>query len=211
MDMDNSRETRHSLLGRALQLDDHAAWQELHDHYAGFIHYILQRARVSATDANDLVQEVMINLMKNLKNYDVSKGRFRSWLAIVTRSTLKIHYRKIQSVEKKHDRYKNHMVLFEEQDEVLDKMIEKQWETYISEKALARVEKTIRGRAIEVFRLSLSGMKTKEIAERLDLQESSVYNFRQRVQRKLKLEIRSLVEELESEVVPVRSANEEMG
>jgi len=198
MDMNNSQETRHSLLGRALNLDDHTAWQELHDHYAGFIHFTLQRLRVSPSDANDLVQEVMITLMKKLKNYDSNKGRFRSWLAMVTRSTLQMHYRKMQSIEKKHDRFKDHLVLFEEQDEVLDQIIEKQWEAYISDQALARVEKTIRGRAIEVFKLSLTGLKAKEIADQLGLQESSVYNFRKRVQRSLMLEIRSLVDELES-------------
>lgn len=109
-----------------------------------------------------------------------------------------MHYRKMQSIEKKHDRFKDHLVLFEEQDEVLDQIIEKQWEAYISDQALARVEKTIRGRAIEVFKLSLTGLKAKEIADQLGLQESSVYNFRKRVQRSLMLEIRSLVDELES-------------
>ena len=63
--------------------------------------------------------------------------------------------------------------------------------------AMTRVRSVFRGQAVRVFELSLDGLPAAVIAERTGLSVSSVYTLRKRVKKRLYLEIRALVAELE--------------
>ena len=59
------------------------------------------------------------------------------------------------------------------------------------------VKEVFQGQAIEVFELGLDGRSAAEIAESTGLSVASVYTLRKRVKKRLYLEIRALVAELE--------------
>ena len=77
--------TSASLLWRLRQPNQNAAWQRFVDLYAPLIFHWGKNQGLNATDATDLVQEVMAILVTKLPDfrYDPSK-RFRGWLRTVT-------------------------------------------------------------------------------------------------------------------------------
>ena len=191
--------TSYSLLERALNLDDEAAWNELVKEYQGFIYYLLQRVDVHANDIEDVVQKVMVTLLRDLKNYNREKGRFRNWFSSLVRSTVKMHYRKENAHSRKVEKYSDLIDVAGGGENELDQRIEEEWEKYITERALENIKVQFRGQAIEVFELGLAGHSVRDIMSRLGLAESSVYKFKQRVKRALMLEVRALIKELEPE------------
>ncbi len=196
--MTDPDKTRYTLIQKALNLSDDRAWNELHDQYINFIYYLLRQMNVNENDLDDIAQRVMITMMEKLKAYDSSRGKFRTWLMMVIKSTTIMHFRKVKSLQDKHDVYEAH--LNEEAAETdMDVLIEKQWINYITSVAKQRLKRHFRGDAIKVFELGLEGNSVEEIAEKTGLGKSSIYTLRQRVKKALMRETKSLMLDLEGE------------
>jgi RNA polymerase sigma-70 factor (ECF subfamily) len=73
-----------SLLERLRQPGDEQAWQRFVQLYTPLLYYWARRAGLPTADANDLVQEVLVVLVKKLPEfeYDPSKS-FRGWLRTI--------------------------------------------------------------------------------------------------------------------------------
>jgi RNA polymerase sigma-70 factor (ECF subfamily) len=82
------------LLVRRCVAGDPAAWEEIVQRYHRRIYNICYRFAGSASDAQDLTQEVFIRMYRTLASYDVSKGAFTTWLTTMTRNLLVDHFRK---------------------------------------------------------------------------------------------------------------------
>lgn len=82
-----------SLVRRCLA-GDAAAWEELVRRYHRRIYNICYRFTASATDAEDLTQEVFIKMYRTMGSYDLERGSFMTWLTTVTRNLLVDHFRK---------------------------------------------------------------------------------------------------------------------
>jgi RNA polymerase sigma-70 factor (ECF subfamily) len=79
-------DTRSTLLRRARDPADAAAWGELVALYRPLLRaYVLKRA-APGTDVEDVVQEVLARLVRALPGFDLdrARGRFRTWLWRVT-------------------------------------------------------------------------------------------------------------------------------
>src|SRR5207244_10091 len=55
---------------------------------------ICYRLAESGDDAQDLTQDVFINMYKTLNTYDVERGAFMTWVTTITRNLLVDHFRK---------------------------------------------------------------------------------------------------------------------
>jgi RNA polymerase sigma factor (sigma-70 family) len=198
--MSSFNQTSYSLLERAHDTDDDAAWNQFVDHYRRFIAYILREIGVRENDLEDLTQQILLNLTRNLGKYDQSRSSFRTWLGHVIRNAAKMHFRRQNSrpieVYESSDEFLIHGVL---QESEVERLISSEWEDYIATQAMDRVRKSFKGKAIEVFELGLEGKSAAEIAEITELTVPSIYKLRTRVKRKLFLEVRALTEELEGE------------
>ena len=196
--MNEHNQTRYTLLQRACDLHDEQAWEEFVGHYRRFIFYILKEIGVAEGDIEDVAQQVLLSLTKDLSSYDSSRARFRTWLSSVIRNAALVHFRK-QKISQARIR-----ILGEEQNmesmiqpSDIDRRIEKEWAAYVANIAMKRVREVFRGRAVEVFELGLDELSAAEIAAKTGLSVSSVYTLRKRVKKRLYLEIRALVAELE--------------
>ncbi|MBM4072985.1 MAG: sigma-70 family RNA polymerase sigma factor [Planctomycetes bacterium] len=81
-------DTPHSLLEQLQQRPDKEAWAQFAQLYYPVLVFLTRRSRwarqfaIDDNDAEDLVQDVLVNLLKNLARYRRQPGkRFRSWLA----------------------------------------------------------------------------------------------------------------------------------
>ena len=190
--------TRYTLLQRACDLHDERAWEELVGHYRRFIFYILNEMGVSAHEIDDVAQQVLLLLTRDLPGYDRSRARFRTWLSRVIRNAALAHVRKQKNREK-------YMTQFQEkldegadrQTAEIDERIEQEWAAYVSSLAMEKVREVFKGQAIDVFELGLEGLSASEIAEKTGLSVASVYTLKKRVKKRLYLEIRALVTDLE--------------
>jgi RNA polymerase sigma-70 factor (ECF subfamily) len=78
-------DTSTGLLLSARDRDDHAAWSRLVSVYTPLLHAWIRRAGMPPHDADDLVQEVLLAVAREMPDftYDRRKGTFRGWLRTI--------------------------------------------------------------------------------------------------------------------------------
>ena len=76
------------MLERVRLSDDEQAWEEFVGYYQGFIEVILIKMGVMDADRDDLKQDILLSIWKDLKKMEPGKNnaRFRSWLSTVIRN-----------------------------------------------------------------------------------------------------------------------------
>ncbi|MGJ8725771.1 MAG: RNA polymerase sigma factor [Roseibacillus sp.] len=197
--MSSTFQTHHSLLKRATDLDDGKAWEQFVQQYRRFILCVLNQLGVPRDDLEDLSQQILIALTRDLPRYDRDRARFRTWLSTIVRNKANSYFRKRYSLKRCLDRVSNEQG---EQDELkapdIDKVIEREWAAYVGSLAMERVRASFEGQAIAVFELGLDGHSAAQIAEKTKLTVATVYTLKKRVKKRLYLEIRNLTSELES-------------
>src|SRR5579863_1553334 len=74
--------TRQSLLSRLKDWNDQESWRDFFETYWKLIYNAAIKAGLSDTEAQDVVQETVISVLKNMPNfdYDPQKGSFKGWL-----------------------------------------------------------------------------------------------------------------------------------
>src|SRR5215469_3905587 len=79
--------TRYSLLSRLQDWDDQASWKEFFDVYWRLIYSIALKSGLTETEAQDVVQETIISVAKNIHKFkrDRALGSFKGWLRNLTR------------------------------------------------------------------------------------------------------------------------------
>lgn len=77
-----------SLLARLQQsADDRDAWNEFAELYTPFLYHWARRVGASGADAEDLVQDVFVVLVRKMPHFAYDRdGSFRAWLRTVTRN-----------------------------------------------------------------------------------------------------------------------------
>ncbi len=73
---------------------DAQAWRALVLSQNRRIYSICYRFTGSATDAEDLTQDVFLKLYRNLESFDAVKGSFQTWISTLTRNLLVDHFRR---------------------------------------------------------------------------------------------------------------------
>lgn len=68
-----------------LRLSDEGALARLYDEYGGMVYGIAKRVLRSGTAAEDIVQEVFLQLWRNPAAFDGRRGLLAPWLAVVAR------------------------------------------------------------------------------------------------------------------------------
>jgi RNA polymerase sigma-70 factor (ECF subfamily) len=100
--MNQSPETRPSLLLRIRDASDRIAWGDFVEIYAPLIHSYVRTRGLQDADAADVTQEVLQAIAKHADrfDYDASRGSFRGWLFRITLNKLRdlIARRKAQVV-----------------------------------------------------------------------------------------------------------------
>ncbi len=81
-------------LVRQCMAGDSQAWQQLVVSQHRRIYAICYRFTGSATDAEDLTQDVFLKLYKNLASFDTQKGSFQTWITTLARNLLVDHFRR---------------------------------------------------------------------------------------------------------------------
>lgn len=201
--MNQEWQTRKTLLMRAKNQDDQAAWEEFVAYYRDFIGMVLRKMNLYSVDIDDLTQEILVKIWKSLPShiYDKDRARFRSWLSRLIRNQVLNHMRAVQRRDNKHT-----MAAEDESIEVLpshaepevEKIVRQEWEVYVVKLALKNISSLFSEGAIRAFTMSMEGKSSAQIAEELGVKPNSVVKLKNRVKVRLAEEIQYLRSELES-------------
>src|SRR5687768_17220311 len=82
--------TRQSLLSRLRDCQDQAGWRTFFDSYWRLIYNVVRKSGLNDAEAQDVVQNTFVYLSRRLPQfrYGPSRGSFKSWLRVVTRSRI---------------------------------------------------------------------------------------------------------------------------
>jgi RNA polymerase sigma-70 factor, ECF subfamily len=74
------------LLLSSIRSGDERAMAELYDRYSSIVYSVALRVLGDTGAAEDILQEVFMQLWRSPDAFDVSRGSFAGWLAVVTRN-----------------------------------------------------------------------------------------------------------------------------
>ena len=199
--MKDTYSTSYTLLNRACQEGDSMAWEELIGFYRQYIYVIIRSLNISPDDAEDVQQQVLVQLWKYLPSFDKNRkgAKFRFWLARVTRNQAINFLRKKQAENRKIDKASEEDLSDFDQvcDPEIEELTRKEWEIFITNRAMDNIRPHFSEKALESFALSRKGMKAQEVSEKLGVSQDSVYKYMSRIKLKLIEEIKHLKNELD--------------
>jgi len=69
-----------------LQQRNNQAFTYLYDNYSGALFGVISQIIANKETANDVLQEVFINIWRKIETYDLSKGRLFTWMLNIARN-----------------------------------------------------------------------------------------------------------------------------
>src|SRR6266481_1133095 len=76
--------TRLSLLTRLKNWNDQEGWKDFFDTYWRLIYSFAVKKGLNDSEAQDVVQDTVVSVLKNVPNYDPKKAPFKVWLLNLT-------------------------------------------------------------------------------------------------------------------------------
>jgi RNA polymerase sigma-70 factor (ECF subfamily) len=173
---------------------DQEAWEEFVRRYGRVLIDWARRWGAGKSDANDLAQEVLLNLLRQMRgfHYDPAQS-FRGWLKTVAYRTLSHQRQKSQRCVAPGG--SRHAALIDsiEARENLQQILQREAELELFELAAQRVRHRVNPHTWEAFELTaVVGLSGEEASARLDMSLSAVYVARFNVQKMLREEIAML-------------------
>ncbi len=159
---------------------DSFAWTELVKSHHRRVYGLCFRFTGSATDAEDLTQEVFLKVYGNLTSFDLTRGTFQTWITTMTRNLLVDHFRRSRAQrstdsmdagwEGDGDEMPLLQRLADKGPTQHDRAVQKEIEKMVQE-ALTRISPELRE---AVILRDLQDMDYKEIAQVLRIPEGTV-------------------------------------
>jgi RNA polymerase sigma-70 factor (ECF subfamily) len=182
--------TSSTLLERLRRPGDQEAWGRFVRLYTPLLFYWVRRANVNGQDAEDLVQDVLLRVVKAIPAFDHSKGRFRAWLTEITRNRIRDLRRRRGLIPADAAALENHPQASHEssQEEV-------QYRAQLLSQALELLKPGFQPTSWQAFlEHGLKGRPAAAVAAELDLSLGAVYAAKFRVLARLRELLHGLIE-----------------
>jgi len=202
-DFDLTR-TRTTLIKRLKNWQDQASWQAFFDIYWKLIYNFAVKSGLTATEAEDVVQETMFSVAKHMPGfeYDRKIGSFKTWLLSMTRWRITDQFRKRGPVWRSNqdsDNDSNSTVdaslakIADRTHEDRDAMWEIEWKKTLLAAAMGTVKRSLDPMNYQVFDLYVNkDCKPARIAETYGITVAQVYLKKHRVAEAIKEEVERL-------------------
>ena len=188
-----------SLLNRLQQTGDSMSWNRLVELYAPLLRLWLRKYDVQASDVDDLVQEVLMAVSKDLESFDNNgrPGAFRSWLRTILVFRLRNFWRKRgrrpqarggSDVDLRLDQ-------LEDPTSEMSAIWNRQHDRHVTRRLLAMSEASFAPNTWAAFcRVALDGAKPDNVADELGISVNAVFIAKSRVLSRLRQEADGLIE-----------------
>jgi RNA polymerase sigma-70 factor (ECF subfamily) len=193
--------TRLSLIERLGDWRDRQRWQEFFDTYWRLIYSVARKSGLSDPEAQDVVQETVLTVAKNIGKYDREAGSFKSWLLHTTRWRIADQFRKrdlaAQGGNARRDESGDATPTIERVPgpEVVDSIWDGEWKRNVFQAALERVKKKVSARHFQIFDCCVNKRwAASRVAAELRVNIAQVYLAKHRVSALMKKEVAALSE-----------------
>ena len=156
---------------------DSPRWPEFYAIYKPILQSYFRKQGLSDSDANDLTQDVFLKLLRNIKSYDRTRTRFRTWLFTVARHAL-IDRARRQSARKRamEDWVKHALATADDEEARQRKEFEEDHHRRILRFAFEQVRRRSSERVWNCFEQSvIQGRPGADVAAELNVSTNVVY------------------------------------
>lgn len=195
-------DTRISLLLR-VNSGSEDAWSELVDLYQPLVARWLRRYNLGADDADDVSQDVMTVLIRQLDQFQHNGriGAFRSWLRQVTahRATEFIRRSQRRPASVGGTSFQDMLAQLQDPASEVSRLFDREHDLHLIAKLLVKVSSEFRPETMNLFRMHVRlGRDANDIAQELGVTPHAVYMAKSRILRRLRQLAPGLIEETES-------------
>jgi len=152
---------------------DESAWEELVRTHTRRVYAICYRFTGSASEAQDLTQDVFLRIFRTLKSFRSGEGSFVVWLTRLTRNLLIDHYRRTKS-DRVTDSIEDQLPMLEERTAMssrTDGLLAGREASELLQYALLRLSPELRE---TVVLRDLEELEYREISQILNIPEGTV-------------------------------------
>lgn len=194
--MNDSPETRLSLIGRLHDKDDGDAWTEFVQTYEPLILAVARRRGMQHADAAEVAQEVLNRVAGSIEkwNPDPAKGAFRGWLYRVTRNMTIDYLRRNRRWRSSEGDAGLEAIASPSADESQEFRIE--YERQLFSWAAGKVRPSFKAENWQAFWLSaVEERPIEEVATQLGLSRGQIYVARSRIMARISSVIEKRLDE----------------
>lgn len=198
----NNETTRSSVIRAVADTENEAAWQRFFDLYAGFVFSIARSKGLNDTDADDIVQMVFVDLMRNLLSfkYDREKGRFRSYLAALVKWRV---IDRLKAVRRDAELKAGFMEEVKETGQGDEEFADREWKAVAMDHALRRIKSSVRPEHYAAFVAStVEGQDTETVMKLYNLSRDNLYQIRKRLSERLRKVMSEVLAEMDNPDMP---------
>jgi RNA polymerase sigma factor (sigma-70 family) len=196
----DSLPTRYSLLSRLENWDDQKSWKDFFDTYWRLIYNVALHAGLSEAEAQDVVQETIISVAKNIQKFkrDRDLGSFKGWLCNITRWRIADQLRKRLPTDVSGQAIQTAPVpdpdeLVDPAVPALDSLWDEEWEENLMKAAVERAKHRVKEEHFQMFDLyAVRKWPVEKVAQTLGVSVGQVYLAKHRVAGLIKKEIHHL-------------------
>lgn len=198
--------TRRSLIERLRNRDDRESWREFFNRYWKLIYGLAIKSGLTADEAEEVVQETMATLSKNLDSYEYQPEEcsFKSWIFKCAKWRIIDQIRKrpadfLRSIRPDHEPDRTATVerVADEATPPLEQIWEEEWQQNLMDVALARVKQKVSIKEFQIFDLYvLKAWPVSEVKRMLHVSAARVYVTKHRISALIRKEVRKLEEEM---------------
>ena len=191
-------ETSASLLERLQQRPDPASWQRLVDLYTPLLHGWLRRYSLQQADADDVVQDVLGVVVRELPGFhhNQHRGAFRSWLRSILVNRLRNFWRNRQTHAAVMGSGDKLQMLDQLEDSAsgVSKLWDQEHDRHVVHRLLESVEPDFSDSTWQAFRkVVLEGKEEAIAAKESGISLNAVFIAKSRVLNRLRQEGRGLI------------------
>jgi RNA polymerase sigma factor (sigma-70 family) len=192
-------DTSVSLLERLCLQPDGDSWTLFVDLYTPLIHGWLRRYSVKEEDAEDLAQEVMTVVVRELAHFQHSqqRGAFRNWLRTVTVNQLRAlcRTRRCRAEASGDSDIAQMLDQLADPSSSLSRLWDQQHDQHVAGRLMKLIRPQFEAKTWQAFRhVTLDGMKAAIVAEKLGMSVNAVLIAKCRVVNRLRQELRGLTD-----------------
>jgi RNA polymerase sigma-70 factor (ECF subfamily) len=192
-------ETSLSLLDRLRNSAESENWNRLFELYAPLLGAWLRKYDVQDTDANDLVQEVLLAVSKDLDKFDHGghPGAFRGWLKAILVNRLRNFWRaRDRRPQARGDSHMDdRLAQLDDPASEVSQIWNRQHDQYVLRQLLALAEPHFAPETWKAFcRVALEGIRADAVAREMEISLNAVFIAKSRVLSRLRQEAEGLIE-----------------
>lgn len=190
--------TSASLLERIRHDPAAEQWQTLVELYDPLIRGWLKRQSVLASDADDLVQDVLTIVARRLKDFEHNSrpGAFRTWLRTITINCVRDFWRSRKRENAGGAEVQNLLDQLADPNSGLTQAWDLEHDRFVTQQLLARLRSEFEPATWRAFeRVALDGATAAEVAKELNLTTNAVFIAKSRILARLRQESRGLIDE----------------